>query len=59
VNEIQIEVVEAEALQRRLEGARGVPLAGIQDPQLGGDEQLLTGDARASDGAPDRLLVAV
>jgi hypothetical protein len=50
VDEVQVDVVEAELAERGVEGAQGrvVPLLGV--PQLGGDEQLLAGDPGAGDG---------
>jgi hypothetical protein len=60
VHQVQVEVVQAELGQRRLEGALGVLLGGrVLDPQLGGDEQLFSGDAAVLDGAADGLLVLV
>jgi hypothetical protein len=59
VDEIQVQVVEAEALQRRLERAPGAGFAGVLDPELGRDEKLLARDARGADRAADRFLVLV
>jgi hypothetical protein len=53
------EVVEAEPLQRLLEGSLGAVLAAVLDPQLGGDEQLLPRDAAAGDGPADGRFVPV
>ena len=59
MDQVQVEVVEAEALQRGAERLLGVLLAGVLHPQLGGDEQLPAGDAAGGDGAADGCLVAV
>ena len=59
VDEVQVDVVEAEPLERRLERTPGVALAGVLDPELGGDEQLVARDAAGGDGAADGLLVLV
>ena len=59
MDQVEVEVVEAEALQRGVERLRGVLLARVLHPQLGGDEQLLAGDAAGGDGATDGSLVAV
>jgi hypothetical protein len=59
VDQVQVGVVEAESGQRLLEGSLGAVLAAGLDPQLGGDEQLLPGDAAGGDGPADGLLVAV
>lgn len=50
VDQIQVEVVQAELLQGRVERAeRGVvPLVAV--PELGGDEEFLAGDAGGGDG---------
>jgi hypothetical protein len=60
VDQVQVEVVQAQALQRGVEGALDDLLArAALDPQLGGDEQLLPRDAAALDRPADGLLVAV
>ena len=41
VDQVQVEVVEAEPGQRLGEGSLGAVLAAVLDPQLGGDEQLV------------------
>ncbi len=45
VDQVEVDVVETEALEGRLKGGLRVGLAGVLDPQLGGDEQLVTRDA--------------
>jgi hypothetical protein len=57
VDQIEVEVVQAEALKRLLKGALGVGFAGVLDPNLGGDEQVLARDAAAPDRATDRFFV--
>jgi hypothetical protein len=59
VDEVQVHVVQAEPLKRRLEGALCVVLAGLLDPELGGDEQFAPRDAAAGDGSADGFLVLV
>jgi len=54
VDQVQVEVVQAEALERGLERSLGVGLdGGVLDPQLGGDEQLIAGDPAGCDGPAD------
>lgn len=57
VDQVRVEVVEAELARRGVEGAPGPVLAGVGDPQLGGDEQLLARYAAAPDRAAGGLLV--
>jgi hypothetical protein len=52
VDQVQVEVVEAEPLQRLLEGSPGAVLAAVLDPQLGGDEQLVPRDAAVAMARP-------
>jgi hypothetical protein len=59
VDQVQVEVVEAEPGQRLGEGSLGAVLAAVLDPQLGGDEQLVPRDAAGGDGPADGLLVVV
>jgi len=59
VDQVQVEVVEAEPGQRLLEGSLGAVLAAVLDPQLGGDKQLVPRDAAGGDGPADGLFVAV
>jgi hypothetical protein len=59
VDQVQIQVVEAEPGQRLGEGSLGAVLAAVLDPQLGGDEQLVPRDAAGGDGPADGLLVVV
>ncbi len=59
VDQVEVDVVQAELLQRRVEGAqRGVvPLVAV--PELGGDEEFLAGEPGGGDGLAGALLVAV
>jgi hypothetical protein len=59
VDQVQVEVVEAEPGQRLLEGSLGAVLAPVLDPQLSGDEQLVPGDAAVGDGPADGFFVPV
>jgi hypothetical protein len=59
VDEVQVDVVEPEALERRLERPPGLALADVLDPEFRGDEQLVARDAAGGDRAPDGLLVLV
>ena len=59
VDQVEVKVIQSEKLQRSFERLNGVFLTGVLDPELGGDEQLLAGDAAAPDGASDGFLVGV
>jgi hypothetical protein len=59
VDQVQVDPVEAEPLERCLERALGVGLAGVLDPELGRDEQLVSRDAARTDRSADRFLVVV
>ena len=59
VDQVEVDVVETETLEGPLESGPRLGLAGILDPQLGRDEQLVSRDAAAGHGPADRLLVAV
>lgn len=60
MDEIEVHVVEAQALRRGVESTPDALLASpLLDPQLGGHEQLIVRDAARGDGAPDCLFVAV
>jgi hypothetical protein len=59
VDQIQVDVVEAEPLQRSLEAAPCLHLAGVLCPELGRDEQLLARNATRGDRPADGLLVAI
>jgi hypothetical protein len=59
VDQVQVEVIEAEPGQRLLEGSLSAVLPAVLDPQLGGDKQLVPRDAAVGDGPADGLFVAV
>lgn len=59
MDQVQVEPVQAEPLQGSLEHRPGVVLPGVLDPQLGRDEQVLTGKAAGGDRPPDGFLVLV
>jgi hypothetical protein len=59
VDQVEVEVVQAEPPERAIELPAGHLDAGALDPHLGGDEQVLARDATTSDRATDRGLVAV
>lgn len=59
VDQVQVEVVEAEPPQRGVEGVTGGFLTGVLHPQFGRDEQFVSRDAARGDRPPDGLLVAV
>src|SRR5215218_1342073 len=59
VDEVQVEVVDAESLQGGLECAASALLAGVLDPELGRDEKIFARDAAGADRATDRLFVLV
>ena len=59
VNEVEIEVVQLQLLQRSLERLFCPIIPGIRDLQLSGDEELFASDAAASDRFADGLLIAV
>jgi hypothetical protein len=57
VDQVEVQVVQAEQLQALVEGAERLVVAVVGVPQLGGDEQLVPGNAR--DRLADAFLVAV
>jgi hypothetical protein len=59
VDQVQVEGVESEALERRLERPASALLAGVLDPQLGRDEQLVARDAGGADRSADFCFVLV
>src|SRR5699024_535879 len=58
-DEVEVDVVAAELLYARLERTLGLLGSVAIVPQLGGDEELVTGDAGLRDGAAHALLIAV
>src|SRR5690606_25001836 len=59
MDQVEVEIVEPEALQGPLERGLRALLALVLDPQLGGDEDLLARDAAGPDRLADRFLVAI
>jgi hypothetical protein len=59
MDQVQVEIIEAEPVQRLGEGSLGAVFAAVLDPQLGSDEQLVPRDAAGGDGPADGLLVLV
>src|SRR4051794_6635297 len=59
VDQVQVDMLEAEPLQRPVEAPTGSVLAGVGDPQLRGDEEFVARDAAGGDGAADGLFVDV
>ena len=59
VDEVEVYVVKAQFVQRGLERGPGALIAGVLYPQLGGDEQLLAGNAAFADGRAHGLLIEV
>ena len=63
MNQVQVDVIEPETPQGLLEGRGRALLSLIIVPQLGGHEELVTGDVPGgdglADGTPDGLLVPV
>src|SRR5690606_21778819 len=57
VDEVQVDVVEAQLLEALLDGAIGVAVPVV--PQLRGDEQFVARNSGCRDRPPDALLVAV
>ena len=59
VDQVEVDVVEAEPAEARLEGRQRRLVALLGVPQLGGDEEVLAGESRGGDRRADALLVAV
>ena len=59
VDQVEVDVVEPESLEARLEGGQGRVVALLRVPQLGGDEDVLAGQARGGERRADAGLVAV
>lgn len=57
VDQVEVDVVQAEALERRVNALRNHVVPGVV--QLGGNPDLTAGDARVSDSVTDLGLVAV
>jgi hypothetical protein len=59
VQQVQVEVVQAQVVHAGLEGAQRRVVAVVADPQLGGDEHLRAVDAGVAEALADFPLVAV
>ena len=59
VNQVQVNVVGAQLLQRSVERLEGVLVALVGVPQLGGEEDILTSHVGGGDGTAHARLVAV
>ena len=59
VDQVQVNVAEAQLLHRGLNGLLGTLVAGILNPQLGGDKEFFPGNPTLSDGSAYRLLVHI
>ena len=59
VNQIQVNVAEAQLLEGGLDGLLSALITGILHPQLGGDKQLLTGYTTLGNGLSYGLLIHV
>jgi hypothetical protein len=59
VQQVQVEVVQAQVVHAGLEGAQRRVVAEVADPQLGGDEHLRAVDAGIAEALADLPLVAV
>jgi hypothetical protein len=59
VEEVEVEVLEAEVLEGVLDGERDVLRVVVELEELGGDPELVTGDASLGDALTDLGLVAV
>ena len=55
----EVEVLEAQARERLVDGALGILVAVVGDPDLAHDEELLARHAALGDGGAHALLVAV
>ena len=59
VDQVQVQIVQAQLLHRSLEGSPSALIPGILNPQLGGDEQLFPGDPAFGDSGSHRFLVEI
>jgi hypothetical protein len=59
VDQVEVDVVELQAVERPLEGLLGAVITGIGQPQLGGDEDVVPRYAAALDGPADDFFAAV
>ena len=59
VNQVKVEVIELQPIERALEGEPGFVEAGVGQPQLGGDKNFFAGNAAFGNRPPYRFFVAV
>lgn len=59
VYEIQVQIVEPEAVERLSERRLRFLVAGVLNPKLGGDKKLIAGNAASGDRPADRFLVHI
>ena len=59
VDQVQVEVIHLQALQRLVDCLRRLVVAGVLHPQLAGDEQVAARDAAILDAGADRRFVLV
>jgi len=59
VDQVQVEIVQAEPRQRRVDGFLRARVAGVLDPQLGGHEQVAARHAARRDALADSRLVHI
>ena len=59
MDQIEVDIIQPQPLHRVLEPPLRSFITGIRDPQLGGHEQLLTGNAAAPDGTSNSFFIFV
>jgi hypothetical protein len=59
VDQVEVEIVQLQALQRLVDGVTGALVSRVLDPQLGSDEQVLALNTAVPDALADRLFVHV
>ncbi len=59
MDQVQIDVVQPQLLHRGLNGLLGTLVAGVLNPQLGGNEQFLPGHTALGDGLAHGLLIHI
>ena len=59
MHQVEVQIFQAQVLQRHLEGVLRLSLAVVFEPQLGGDEELLAGDVQLGESLAEGFLVVV
>ena len=59
MDEIEVEVVEAEFFHRRVKGSERVVIAMVLDPEFSRDEEVFPRDAALTNGGADALFIVV